>query len=255
MAGVVSANGVQQQQEQHRRQRQQQHLVAAVEESLQSLAGQVGLVHLALHPAGDSLVGGWRSQVFAVVEPSPEADRLAAEWSALVARSSGQVSSGGGGDGSAGLAQLLAGRACLEFGDGQLLTVLSQQRVRTPQGRLVTSWMFQLAAPAPGALLGTQVLLPLVAHMPRLVVVSSSGLPRALVGALLRVGARAVVAAAEEAGSDAQDGAAWSTEEVEGFFSELYRMLIVTGATVPEALAAAEGAWPRLHGAFACYHL
>jgi len=225
----------------------EQQLVAAVASALQAVAGQVGVVHLALHATSKSqLVGAWGSRVFAVIEPSAEAERLANDWAQSVGGRSGGASSGA----VCSLAQLLAGRACVELGEGSLLSVLSQQRVRTPQGQLVTSWMFEMTEPRVDALLDAQLLLPVASQMSRVVVVSASPLPMGLTQVLLRAGARAIVSADVTVGP-----VSWKREEVEGFFAELYNALLCEGATVPDALAAAEAAQPTLQGAFVCHHL
>ncbi|GBF89188.1 phospholipase A [Raphidocelis subcapitata] len=226
-------------------QQQQQQLVSAVADALQAAAGRLGVVHLALHaaPDGAALVGGWRSSVFAVVEPSAEATRLAAEVAAAL---------GGGGGGGGSLSALLSAGACVDLGDGRVLCVLSQQRVRTPTGALLTSWMLELTEPRGEALLDAAALLPLAARMPRAVVASAAALPPALVRAFLRAGARAVVAAVPVRAWDRGGPAA---AEVGAFFSQFYAALLADGASVPEALAAAEAARPALAGRYACHYL
>jgi hypothetical protein len=226
---------------------EQQQLVAALGSALQSVAGQLGVVHLALHASGNThLVGGWGSRVFAVIEPSAEASRLAAEWGRACGHSSGA---------NVQLADLLAGRACLQLGTtGALLSVLSQQRVRTPQGQLVTSWMFELAEPRVDALLDSQLLLPLAAKLARVVVLSASPLPATLVQALLQAGARAVVSGDASAVQAITALTSGGEPAVTAFFAEFYSALLSTGATIPDALAAAEATAPKLKNAFVCHH-
>jgi hypothetical protein len=270
----------------------QQQLVAVVGDALSAAAGKVGVVHLALRSAptccnsssnssgggsesssggGGGLVAGWVSRVFAVVEPSPEATRLAAECGAAFGHAESPVSGCGG-----GLASLLAGRACLELRGGGLLAVLSQQLVRTPHGALVTSWMFMVTEPAAGAVLDAATLTLLAGRLARVVVVSSGRLQRGLSRTLLRAGARAVVApAAEEPAAATSTVAAAvtapgeslavakagcaeamaSADEVEAFFTALYHSLLEEGVTVPEAVVAAEAAAPALRGVYVCHHL
>ena len=252
-----------------------ERLVAAMTAALSSVAGRAGVVHLALHRcdrpgpgadgSGGALVGAWGSRVLAVVEPSDEAARLAAE----IGRAAGD---GGGSAGAVTLGDALRGRTCVCLGggggnsgsgsgsgSGALLSVLSEQRARTPAGRLVTSWVLQATEPHAGALLDARALQPLAPKLARMVVTSAAPLPPAFIRAVLHAGARAVVSASEAAAAApaAEAGSAATTAaDVEGFFSALFEALLDgAAASVPEAIAAAEAARPTLSGRFVCHHL
>lgn len=214
-----------------------------------------GVVHLALHGASQGeLIGGWRTSVRAVLEPSPEAARLAAEISAASHSSSPTDQLTGVGHSAPGsLAAVLHGGACVTLPGGELLAVLSHQRVRTQAEALVTSWLLEIMSPDAAALVRIDDLLTLAPGLNRGVLVSAAELPGTAITWLLRAGTRAVISPVS-GGSAARRLQAACADTVQAFFAALY-IAMAADCTVPDALTAAEGECPALAGLYRVHHL
>ncbi|KAG2497865.1 hypothetical protein HYH03_004131 [Edaphochlamys debaryana] len=157
---------------------------------LQDLGERAGLLHLGLTvvPEGEAgaeggaLVASWRREVEAVVEPGPDADRVLRELGLQPGPSAPSLS-----------ALFAATRgAPLEAASGcRAFRLLARTEVWHAGQPLVT---LLLQAWRPATLLRPSDLSPLGPQLSGLVLTTSAPLPPALVGALLRAGARAVLA-------------------------------------------------------------
>jgi hypothetical protein len=143
---------------------------------------------------------------------------------------------------------VLAASSTHELPDGGILSVLAQQAVRDPAGRLMVSWVLQRTRP--GTQLAAQQLYPLLGRLQQILVVSSGWLPQALVTAMLHAGCKAVVCAVAPAAVAEVEGGA-----VGAFFQRFYRGVLAEAAPVAAALAAAEGDVPELAGCYCLHHL
>lgn len=142
------------------------------------------------------------------------------------------------------LSQLLLGCSSYVMDDDSLLSVLGQQQVRSLQGELVTSWLLQQTTPSHNDLLGSDRVLPFVAQLKQLLVITSSWLPGQLIQTLLLGGVKGVVSA-----TDAHGPASVAPDMVSAFFTVLYQHLF-DGDTVLKAIQAAETAHEALKGMY-----
>mmetsp|Transcript_8079 Transcript_8079/g.19316 ORF Transcript_8079/g.19316 Transcript_8079/m.19316 type:complete len:403 (-) Transcript_8079:309-1517(-) len=196
--------------------------------SIQEYAGQVGVIHLALHQGPKGAVTRWAHKVAAVAEPSEEA----ADLTVSLGLPQGST-----------IAEGLAERRTVETEAGTL-AILSHQ-TQDLNGSLVSSYLFRQTFPAqymtPDDVVASQVI------WQGNLIVSSCSLPSEIVGALLEARAKAVLAPNGSIST-------LPTEDLIAFFEVFYKALYC-GHALLRALELAEANMPRLVDVFCLFYL
>ena len=188
-----------------------------VEATLEGAKSVAGVLHLGLKAAGeDGLVLQWQQKVQAFVEPSSEASRLITQ-----VQKSESVKT---------LGEMFELHRTIATNKGGVMSMLSRQSVVTG-GKQVSMYLVQETSPA--VVLDVELVNALAHVFSGLVIVSASPVPKSLMSALLRAGAKGIVCPSNELPS-------WLKPRVAvDFFEEFYDRLF-HGETVTRALHATQ---------------
>ncbi|MEW5309945.1 MAG: hypothetical protein WDW38_001785 [Sanguina aurantia] len=233
--------------------------VHVIQELLQELSGQLGVVHLALHsvdeledethhasqPPLDSegsdfgsrhnaeldrnhslgtagLVVGWHNRVVSIVEGSKEESELLLKL--------------GHDPSDTTLTQLFQRKSCVQaHGRDGRFSLLSRTELCTPWGAPVTSLLLQQAVPA--RILSSADVASMLSDWGAVIVVSANPLPTPLMDCMLRCGVKSVVSPRIDVEY------APMTAIMVAFFEAFYRFLLA-GETVSDAISRAESVEP-----------